>query len=263
MGKTEYNLIWKEGSFFEKGHWRLVPKESDNGFIIAVIFILILVLLVSIGLLSIPLWAAIIGFQMIREKRYVAGIFGVIGFIYFMIDLNNEWFSSLLFYGWTDSDGELTKGIFGLKGLNIFKYINFLGLGLSLGYILDCILITQFGKKFNNNRVTMPQIVVYITPMIISVFSLILLNNSSDLFNTEKSLFSTAKPEYPENGIYEEKYDDGQLRKKGVFKNGEKNGEWISYHFPSDQYGLQIQEISNYSNGIEEGFIRVFGLKVH
>ncbi|RRO12350.1 DNA translocase FtsK [Flavobacteriaceae bacterium 14752] len=147
MGKTEYKLIWKEGSFFEKGHWRLVPAESDNGIFIFVIALLIIVVVGSIGLMLIPLWSCMIGFQMIREKRYIAGIFGIIGFIYFLIDLNNEWCSSLLFYGWTSSNGELNNGILELKTLNIFKFINFSATAVGLWYIIDSIIVNYRKEK--------------------------------------------------------------------------------------------------------------------
>ena len=62
--------------------------------------------------------------------------------------------------------------------IKYFKFLNHLGFGLCIGFMADKILVSQFGKKFNDNRITMPQTVAYITPMIISVFSLIFFKNS-------------------------------------------------------------------------------------
>ncbi len=168
MSKDEYKLIWKEGSFFEKGHWNIVKNNSDSFGNSIVLYFLILILIVFLGMLAImtiPILCALIGFQMTRENRYIVGIISIIGFVYFHIDMSNEWISSILFHGWTSDEGKFTEGLLGFDSYKFFLIINYIGLGLGLGYIIDAILISNYGKKFNDSRITLPQVLVYVTPI--------------------------------------------------------------------------------------------------
>jgi hypothetical protein len=193
MGKSEYKIIWKEGSFFEKGHWRIVRKDSDGGgAIVAIIVIILLVIFIgSVFLMSLPVWGALLGFQMIREKRFIAGIIAFVGLIYFHIDMSNGWISSLLFHGWTDNEGEFTSGLLGFSSYRYFLIADYLGAGLGLGFIADAILITQYGKKFDDGRVTLPQVGIYIIPMVLniiiaSLISLHQLNGKVNIIENEE-----------------------------------------------------------------------------
>jgi len=107
---------------------------------------------------------------MTREKRYLAGLFTILALLYFYIDLENEWVSSFLFYGWTEDDGSVSEGIFGISSIVYFKNLNLIAAGLGLGYIIDCILVSKYGEKFNDNRITIPQVVSYLTPILLILF---------------------------------------------------------------------------------------------
>jgi hypothetical protein len=129
----EYEIVWKEGSFFEKGGWR-IQKKSDSGgeivaffLIAALVFFVVCIAVMTLALIG-PLFVI---WQMHKRLRYVGGIVGIIGFIYFLIDLQKEWISSVLFYGWTNDDGEFNNGVLGEDALSIFWVINIVGILVS------------------------------------------------------------------------------------------------------------------------------------
>jgi len=199
MSKGEYKIIWKEGSFFEKGHWRIVPKNSDgNGAIIAMIVIIVLLIVIgSIFLMSIPVWSALLGFQMIREKRFIAGIIAIVGLVYFHIDMSNGWISSLLFHGWTSSDSEMTNGILGFSSCNYFLIANYIGAGLGSGFIADAILINRYGRKFDDGRVTLPQVGIYLIPITLGI----IIASIIDLSPLKESTSNISSSENEQNKI--------------------------------------------------------------
>jgi hypothetical protein len=169
--KNEYDLIWKEGSWFEKGHWKLVPKGNDSGSIILAFFIafMFMIIIGSILIMTIPVWACVVGFQMTREKRYIAGVIVILGLLYFHLDMSNHWISSLLFHGWTNDEGEFTKGIFGFNSSYLFLKVNYAATTLGLGYILDGILIGKYGTKYHDGKVTKHQILAYFLPVLLTL----------------------------------------------------------------------------------------------
>ena len=129
----QYEIVWKEGSFFEKGGWR-IQKKSDSGgeivaffLIAALVFFVVCIAVMTLALIG-PLFVI---WQMHKRLRYVGGIVGIIGFIYFLIDLQKEWISSVLFYGWTNDDGEFNNGVLGEDALSIFWVINIVGILVS------------------------------------------------------------------------------------------------------------------------------------
>jgi hypothetical protein len=148
-GEKETIAVWKKGNFFEKGHWKIFEIKTGNGggamFALA-LYLLFYVFIGCLILILLPLVISLIGFQMMRSKRYIAGILASISLLYFYIDLYNEWVSSLFFYGWTNNDGEFTKGLFGESAILYFTIFNYIGIGLGLWFIIDGILISQLRK---------------------------------------------------------------------------------------------------------------------
>lgn len=175
MAKTEYEIIWKKGGWFEKGHFALVPKKAfgdkaGEALIGYLLIVAVVLFILSIILLTSPVWIVILGYQMIREKRYYAGLASLFALGYFYVDVSKKWLTSLLFFGYTDSEGKFTEGLFSLKYLQYLETMNIIAVGLGIGYIIDDILISQYGKKFKDDRVTMPQIFVYLLPMLLCFF---------------------------------------------------------------------------------------------
>ena len=72
-----------------------------------------------------------------KQARYIGGIAGVLGFFYFLIDLQKKWISSILFFGWTSESGEFNEGVLGADSLSIFWMVNFVGLGVSAWFITE------------------------------------------------------------------------------------------------------------------------------
>ena len=177
MARTEYEIVWKKGGWFEKGHFALIPKKSfsdkaGEALVMYIFILVILLLILSIVAVTSPIWIVIIGYQMVREKRYYAGLASLLAIGYFYIDINERWLTSFLFLGYNNSSGEFVNGLFGLKYLHYLEIINPVAAGLGIGYIIDSILVSKYGKKFDDNRITTPQALVYIAPMLLGfVFS--------------------------------------------------------------------------------------------
>lgn len=172
MAKTEYDIVWKKGGWFEDGHFTLVPKKSfgdkaGEALIGYVLMLAVLLFVFSLIALTSPLWITIIGFQMVREKRYYAGIISLFALGYFYLDIKKQWITSFLFFGYTDDKGEFVNGLLNPKYLEYFEMINLIAVGLGLAYVIDAVLISKYGKKFNDDRITTPQLVIYFVPMII------------------------------------------------------------------------------------------------
>jgi hypothetical protein len=137
MDKTEY--------IFEKdfwGNWKLVPKKQDNaiGWIVVMLLILIIVCLVIITL---PLWVALLGFKMLKPKRYYAGLGSLLAMTYFFIDIKKRWITGFLFQGYYNSEGKLTEGLFNNDYLTYVYAINFIGVIIGIIFIIQAYLLNR------------------------------------------------------------------------------------------------------------------------
>jgi hypothetical protein len=137
MDRTEY--------IFEKdfwGNWKLVPKKEDNalGWIIVMLFVLVVLCLVIITL---PFWVALLGFKMLKTKRYYAGIGSILTMIYFFIDVKKRWVSGFLFQGYNSSDGKLKEGILNHEYLNYVYAINTIGVIIGIMFMIQAYLLNR------------------------------------------------------------------------------------------------------------------------
>jgi hypothetical protein len=148
---SEYKLIWKEGSFFEKGHWRLVPKDSGEGQVFGyIIYLIIIVLILCVLLLGLGFWAALLSFQMNNNKKFYAGIISFIGLIYFYLDMSNGWLTKLVFHGDINSSGEFNDGIFGFNTYQYFLIANYTGFAFCLCLIVNNIIDSNNLTKYKS-----------------------------------------------------------------------------------------------------------------
>lgn len=141
--KTEY--------IFEKdfwGNWKLVPKKQDNG-IGWLIVLLIVVVIVCLAIITLPLWIALLGFKMVKTKRYYAGIGSLLALLYFIIDIQNRWITGFLFLGYNDSAGQFTEGLIGEKQIMYVYIANGIGVILGLVFIVQAYLL----NKENNSTI--------------------------------------------------------------------------------------------------------------
>jgi len=145
--KTEY--------IFEKdflGNWKLVPKKEDNS-IAWLIILLIIVLIICIAITTLPLWIALLGFKMVKKKRYYAGIGSLLSLLYFIIDIKNRWITGFLFLGYYESSGQFIEGLISEK-IIIYVYVtNAIGVMLGLFFILQAYLSNK-EKNISNNLIT-------------------------------------------------------------------------------------------------------------
>lgn len=141
---TEY--IFKKDAW---GNWKLVPKTPDSGggFVILLLFAAVLFI---IFLVTSPLWISLLGFKMVKNKRYYAGIGALIGVIYTIIDFKNKWLTGFLVMGYMAKDGVFQEGLFG-NWLKIFIVAsNFIGFIIGLVFIIDSIAVNIMSKHDEN-----------------------------------------------------------------------------------------------------------------
>ena len=138
---------------FEKdfwGNWKLVPKKSDSG-IGWIILLLIVVVIVCLAIITLPLWIALLGFKMVKTKRYYAGIGSLLALLYFIIDIQNRWITGFLFLGYNDSAGKFTEGLIGEKQIMYVYVANGIGVLLGLYFIVQAYLINKENNALNNS----------------------------------------------------------------------------------------------------------------
>lgn len=135
--KTEY--------IFEKdfwGNWKLVPKKQDNG-IGWLIVLLIVIVIICLAIVTLPLWIALLGFKMVKTKRYYAGIGSLLALLYFIIDIQNRWITGFLFLGYNNSSGQFTEGLIGEKQIMYVYIANAIGVILGLVFIVQAYLLNR------------------------------------------------------------------------------------------------------------------------
>jgi hypothetical protein len=138
---------------FEKdfwGNWKLVPKKQDNG-IGWLIVMLIVVVMVCLTIITLPLWVALLGFKMVKTKRYYAGIGSLLALLYFIIDIQNRWITGFLFAGYNDSAGKFTEGLIGEKQIMYVFIANGIGVLLGLYFIVQAYLLNKEKNALNNS----------------------------------------------------------------------------------------------------------------
>jgi hypothetical protein len=138
---------------FEKdfwGNWKLVPKKQDNG-IGWLIVLLIVVVIVCLAIITLPLWIALLGFKMVKTKRYYAGIGSLLALLYFIIDIQNRWITGFLFLGYNDSAGKFTEGLIGEKQIMYVYVVNGIGVLLGLYFIVQAYLLNKEKNALNNS----------------------------------------------------------------------------------------------------------------
>jgi hypothetical protein len=138
---------------FEKdfwGNWKLVPKKSDNG-IGWIILLLIVVVIVCLAIITLPLWIALLGFKMVKTKRYYAGIGSLLALLYFIIDIQNRWITGFLFLGYNDSAGKFTEGLIGEKQIIYIYVANAIGVILGLVFIVQAYLLNKENNSTNSS----------------------------------------------------------------------------------------------------------------
>jgi hypothetical protein len=143
--KTEY--------IFEKdfwGNWKLVPKKQENS-IAWLILLLIILLIICLAILTLPFWIALLGFKMVKTKRYYAGVGSLLALLYFIFDIQKRWITGFIFLGYNDSDGNFTEGLFNEKQIVYVYILNGIGVLLGLYFIVQAYLLNKQKKIFNHS----------------------------------------------------------------------------------------------------------------
>lgn len=238
MTKTKFDLIWKEGTFFEKGHWKLTPQNNNTGDALFgyIMTLGIILFLFCVIMLTIPFWAFLVGFSLKKNKSYYASIVSIIGLIYFWIDNKNQWITSYLFYGY-ENDSGFHEGI-----LNV-EYLNYLT-NLNLFFALMSLIFLKEYFTYNKTK----NLIITISYILISstTFSQIKIDDKFVLgrysFDSNRELLLTSNYNKDKNELGINVYD---LKNGNLIKNFgnkiihlENNEYWINHPlvFYSEDY---------------------------
>jgi hypothetical protein len=149
MNNTKYDVVWVPGSIFEKGHWKLIPRTGGGigGLIVLllILFILCVVVLVS------PLIICLIGFSLVKSKRYYASIFAFLALIYLFIDYQKKWITSLIIFGTKEEN--FTNGILGVKYAPHFFMVNSVAFGIAVYFIVCSYFVNSTNSKEDFNYI--------------------------------------------------------------------------------------------------------------
>jgi hypothetical protein len=130
------------------GNWRLVPRNNADGpagFFVFIIVLGFIIFMFCLALILSPLIFSLIGFTMVKNKQYIAGIASLLGFIYFLFDLHEKWISKYFFYGYTGEKGEFVDGLFGTKYIDYCWALNSIGVLLGVYFIVKFYLDKKNG----------------------------------------------------------------------------------------------------------------------
>ncbi len=142
MENTKYEAIWVPGSFFEKGHWKLVPSSGGSG-LGAIIMLFLLIIVLCIVVLVSPFIIVLIGFSIVKHKRYYASIVAILALIYLFIDYKKKWITAFIIFGSNDSEGKFSDGIIGIKYAPHFFFINSVALAIAVYFIVSSYFINS------------------------------------------------------------------------------------------------------------------------
>lgn len=198
MSNQKYDAIWVKGSFFEKGHWKFVPRTGDSG-IGAIIMLFFVIFLICIVVLISPLIIALIGFSIIKPKRYYASIVSILALIYLLIDFKKKWITAFIIFGSNNNEGVFSDGLLGIKFAPHFFFINSVALGLSIYFLLSSYFVVKNNSRIHLNSIennkNIISIIIGITIGLLSFFYLKNTYSTSEIQVNNTILNSTEIPE--------------------------------------------------------------------
>lgn len=210
MSNQKYDAVWVEGSFFEKGHWKLTPKSGDSG-LGAIIMLFLLIILLCIVVLVSPLIIVLIGFSIVKHKRYYASIVSILAMIYLFIDYQKKWITSFIIFGSNDSNGKFSAGIIGIKYAPHFFFTNSLALTIALYFLFSSYYIHS--NKTNENCLSIKpnqNIISFTISLILGLGSFFYMNHINHELQkndfTSQQIDSTSSNEYSKGNFNDTEY---------------------------------------------------------
>jgi uncharacterized protein (TIGR02145 family) len=232
MSNTKYDAIWVPGSFFEKGHWKLTPSTGGGGlgaliFLVLMIFILCVIILVS------PLIISLIGFSLIKGKRYYASIFSFLALMYLFIDYQKEWITSFIIFGTKQEN--FTNGLLGIKYAPHFFLINTVAFGISIYFIVSSCFINLQKSNDDLNYIDQDKnIISIIVGILSSIICFFCINNYKNSSFNQQEKVAVSKPIIEKNSnISDDNYNSGLS----------------SYVFGNQDWQLKNLDVSTFRNG--------------
>ena len=120
------------------------PISNELGMIYILLFVGALIAVIAFSMivfLILPLCLAIIGFFIVKSKRFWWGLLSFLSFIYLWVDLKKEWLTHLIVYGDQKSDSLLLEN--GLFSGKLQEYVNYIYIVDVVGIIIGILLIYQ------------------------------------------------------------------------------------------------------------------------
>lgn len=211
MSTQKYDAVWVEGSLFEKGHWKLVPSSGGGG-IGAIIMLFLIIIMLCIVVLVSPLIIALIGFSIVKHKRYYASIVSILAMIYLFIDYKKKWITAFIIFGSNDNEGKFSDGIIGIKYAPHFFFINCIALSIAIYFLFSSYFINSNRVDENNFNIKPNQNIISITISlffgIVSFFYFNQINHGLKKNETTyKPIDSKSSNEYSKDNFHDTEYE--------------------------------------------------------
>lgn len=179
MFEIKSMLVWEKSLSGVSG-WisrdRMVMTDSFWAFLVFSFFKLLLFLLIfMIIVLSFPFWISVVGLLFKRQYRHGFGIASLFSLALVAIDLNNNWASGVLGYGWASEDGSMNEALFSPGFVENLLFMTNMGVGLAIGFMLDYFMNEIFREKLDaayarNDLAKWVLIIgIYLTPVFAAV----------------------------------------------------------------------------------------------
>ena len=279
MSNQKYDAVWVEGSFFEKGHWKLVPSSGGSGLGALIMFFLLIIVLCIVILVS-PLIIVLIGFSIVKHKRYYASIVSILAMIYLFIDYQKKWITSFIIFGSNDSVGKFSDGIIGIKYAPHFFFVNSLALTIAVYFLISSYYMNS--NRTNENILNIKpnqNIISFTISLVFGLVSFFYVNQINHEFQKNEiesqQIDSTSSNEYSKDNINDTgyEYSDENTETEPDIVNDSTNtnylvnstenntikpkykiyeiGQYLNYYDAEEECGNRNMRLPNYDELIE------------
>lgn len=252
MSNQKYDAVWVEGSFFEKGHWKLIPKSGDSGLGTLIMFFLLIIVLCIVILVS-PLIIVLIGFSIVKHKRYYASIVSILAMIYLFIDYQKKWITSFIIFGSNGNDGKFSDGIIGIKYAPHFFFVNSVALTIAVYFLFSSYYINS--NRTNENILNIKpnqKIISFSISLVFGLVSFFYMKQIKHEFQKNEivshQIDSTSSNEYSKDNINDIGYE---------YSNENTETEPEIVNDSSDVDNSEINEVENQLTNNENTVINI------
>jgi hypothetical protein len=200
-----------------------------------------------------PLIISLIGFSLIKGKRYYASIFSFLALMYLFIDYQKEWITSFMIFGTKQEN--FTNGILGIEYAPHFFLINSIAFGIAIYFLVSSYFVNSKNSNEDFNYIENDKnIISAIIGIVFGLSSFFIVKdsnfNNKGSNNNESSTTvvdsSYAAPEEVPTSVSQESFSDTAISSKIDTTNYEYNS--VNENQNTDSYNNNPQHVDNNDN---------------